>query len=211
LLVFEHIFFYSSTIQQMTSTLSPVAYRAYFEKGVSYEQYIHNFEADIALGEAAPYHQYLPMNHQRVVRIYKNFAINADLQAKIEALEQPLHWLVISEPWCGDASQIVPVLARIAEASNGKIGFKIAYRDQNLELIDAHLTGTSRSIPKLVQLNADFNPLADWGARPQAAQDLVVALKSNPETAATYSDELHKWYAKDKQTAIQAEIMALLG
>lgn len=31
---------------------------------------------------------------------------------------------------------------------------------------------------------------------------MVIAFKSNPETAPKYADELHKWYAQNKQQAI---------
>jgi hypothetical protein len=35
---------------------------------------------------------------------------------------------------------------------------------------------------------------------------MVKELKSNPATAATYANELHLWYAKDKQQSLETSI-----
>jgi len=77
--------------------------------------------------------------------------------------------------------------------------------------MDAYLTGESRSIPKLIQLDNHFNVNGIWGPRPNEAQKLVKRLKSNPETADTYSTELHKWYANDKQKSLESEIVKLVN
>ena len=63
------------------------------------------------------------------------------------------------------------------------------------------------AVPKIVQLDTGAQLLADWGPRPAEAQELVIALKSNPETASNYTEELHKWYAKDKQQSTVNELL----
>ena len=117
---------------------------------------------------------------------------------------------MIAEHWCGDAAQILPVLNNLAKISADKINFKIIYRDQNLDLIDAFLTNGSRSIPKLIQMTENFEITGIWGPRPNEAQSMVLKLKSDPETAPRYAEELHLWYAKDKQKAIENELNKLL-
>lgn len=180
-------------------------YKDYFEKGITYEDYLLNFEAELNSEIESKYSAYLPMNWQRSKRIEKTLI----LDSKFEAIEQRTNWLVISEHWCGDASQILPVIHKISLASKGKINLKIIYRDQYPELIEMHLTNGSKSIPKLIQLDENYSLIKDWGPRPETAQQLVVQLKSNPLTAASYSEEVHKWYAKDKQVQIQSELLAL--
>ena len=191
-----------------TTTLD---YAVYFEAGISFEQYVLEFEKSLELGDQVFNHQYLPLNWQRSSRILKQFEVGAAMLETMEALEHPVKWLLISEPWCGDASQIVPVLAKIAEASNGKIDLRLIYRDQHLPLIDAHLTNGGRSIPKLVQLNEQLQLEKTWGPRPVAAQEMVIRLKADPETAPNYAEELHKWYAHDKQQSIVSEIISFLN
>jgi hypothetical protein len=59
-------------------------------------------------------------------------------------------------------------------------------------------------------LDNQFNVTGIWGPRPLVAQNLVKLLKSNPETAEIYAQELHLWYARDKQISIDSEIQKLL-
>jgi hypothetical protein len=42
-------------------------------------------------------------------------------------------WLVISEGWCGDAAQLLPIINKMAVES-GKIDLRIVLRDENEEL-----------------------------------------------------------------------------
>ena len=60
----------------------------------------------------------------------------------------------------------------VTEKSGGMIEIRFIYRDANLELMNAHLTGTSMSIPKLIQLDTAFNVLDSWGPRPEKAQQI---------------------------------------
>jgi Thioredoxin len=182
-------------------------YKDYFEGGVSYEMYLANFEAEINSGIENKNSKYLPMNWQRSNRIYKTLT----LDSKFETVNQKLIWLVISEHWCGDASQILPVMHKISLASNGKINLRLIYRDQYPELMEMHLTNGSKSIPKLIQLNEQYKLISDWGPRPKIAQELVTRLKSNPDTSSNYSEELHKWYAQDKQKVIIKELFDLIN
>lgn len=143
-------------------------------------------------------------------RVEKTLLLNTDLLRSLQQIHHQTYWLVLSEHWCGDAAQSLPVLSKIAEASNGKISLRLVYRDENPELMDAHLTGNSRSIPKLIQLDSHFNITGIWGPRPNEAQKLVLTLKSDQATANTYAEAVHKWYAVDKQQSIQKELSKLI-
>lgn len=180
-------------------------YRKYWELGLPYLQYLEDLNTALQNPDF-PNKEHLPMNSQRMGRVYKSMSV-AESWIKSSG---KLNWLVITELWCGDSSQITPALARIAEGSEGKISIRFIYRDANPELIDAHLTNNGRAIPKLLILDEDFNLIKTWGPRPKAAQDLVVSLKSNPETASQYQEKLHLWYAKDKQATIQDELWDIM-
>ena len=181
-------------------------YKTYFENGISYQTYLKNMELEMNSEIETKYSKYIPMNAQRMKRIEKTFSIDKDLVS----IGSNIKWLVISEHWCGDASQILPIMNEISNSSNGKIELKIIYRDSNPSLIAEHLTNGSQSIPKLIQLTHDFKLISDWGPRPKTAQELVIKLKSDPNTALTYSEELHKWYAQNKQKEILEELLTLL-
>ena len=92
---------------------------------------------------------------------------------------------------------------------NKLIEVRLLFRDENPELIDAHLTHSARAIPKCIVLNSNFEFEWEWGPRPSQAQLLVKELKSNPSTAQNYADRLHKWYAQNRQQDIQQEFCSL--
>ena len=70
--------------------------------------------------------------------------IAPELEQRAGALGRRWRLLVVLEDWCGDAVNIVPVIARLADRMLG-IELRIVGRDSHPELMDSHLTGTSRS------------------------------------------------------------------
>ena len=154
--------------------------------------------------------EYIQLNQSRMHRVEKTYTISEEIINQLKTIKHKTYWLVLTEHWCGDASQNLPVFNALAEASNGNIELKLVYRDEHPELMDAYLTNGTKSIPKLIQLDQHFNVTGIWGPRPSLAQKLVKELKSNPETAATYGNQLHLWYAKDKQQSLETEIGKLL-
>lgn len=150
------------------------------------------------------------LNLVRMNRVEKTFALTHELEEALAQLSAPLKWLVITEGWCGDSAQIVPALQKIAEASEGKIQLKTILRDENPELMEAFLSNGTRSVPKLICMDESFHVLTTWGPRPEFAQQLVQQLRADPNTAPTFKEELHKWYAKDRSQTVELEISKML-
>ena len=193
----------------MGNSNNNIDYKAYFDKGISYAAYNANFEADLNTDESVWYVKYLPQNWKRQNRLDRKLKLNEALLASAASIKDQTRWLVISEHWCGDASQINPIFNKIAEASKGKIDLRFVYRDTNHELIDAHLTdGTSRSIPILLVLDNDYQVVNTYGPRPAEAQILVKEILAKGES---YAIPVHTWYAKDKQKSLQAELLQMLN
>ncbi len=156
--------------------------------------------------------QYTQMNQVRMTRLARTTTLLPDVQEALAHLNRSLQWLVLTEAWCGDAAQNVPVLAKIAEASAGKIALKLVLRDENLELMDRYLTNGTRSIPKLICLDAATGQeLGTWGPRPAAAQELYHAFKANPVgTKKELIQNVQLWYARDRTNSMQHEMAQLL-
>lgn len=190
--------------------LKKYEYRDYLDQAVDYAAYVQQMAEDLALNPDPKIKEYIHLNQRRMHRVEKTYEIGSGMQQQIDQLSKPIHWLVITEHWCGDASQSLPVLQKLAEASQGRINLKMIYRDQHPALIEAFLTNGTKSIPKLIQLDEQMNLTGIWGPRPAPAQLLVKTLKANPETAATYANELHLWYAKNKQQDIEKELQQLI-
>ncbi|BAU51918.1 thioredoxin family protein [Mucilaginibacter gotjawali] len=195
-----------------TKMLKPESadYAAYLKKGIAYHQYKLQMAEDLVSNPDAKLKDYININLHRMQRVEKTFDISSALSGQIANLKFKINWLVLTEHWCGDASQTLSVFNKVADASNGRITMKMLYRDQNPELMDVYLTNETRSIPMLIQLDENMNVTGTWGPRPLAAQTLVKQLRSNSATAANYTTELHLWYAKDKQKSLEAEISKLI-
>ncbi|HWS60191.1 MAG TPA: thioredoxin family protein [Flavobacterium sp.] len=198
------------TTENSIAPITSLEYKEYFDNGINYAKYKDQMADDLDSNPDSKIKEYINLNQRRMHRVEKTFTISDRLTQEVENLKNKTYWLVLTEHWCGDASQILPALHKIETASNGKIEMKLVYRDQNLKLMDQYLTNNGRSIPKLIQLDSNYNVTGVWGPRPAFAQKLVNELKSNPATADTYANELHLWYAKDKQKSLEIEISALL-
>mgnify|MGYP003341301246 CR=1 FL=1 len=195
--------------------MTPTDFKEFIRESTSYEAFMAFFKRNTDAVKAG--HEILmnhagtlPLNWQRSTRVEKTIAISPAFKLRLENMKRQLTWLVITEPWCGDSAQSLPLINKIAVCSNGKIDLKIILRDQHHQLIDAFLTNGARAVPKLIQLNDHFEVMGIWGPRPAEAQQLIIQIKSNPETAPHYKDELHKWYAQNKGQAIEQELAQLL-
>lgn len=155
---------------------------------------------------------YSQLNETRMKRLDKTIAITDAIQKKIKELPISLTWLVISEGWCGDAAQLLPIMNKMAELSS-KIDLKIVFRDDNEELMNSFLTNGSRSIPKLILWDATSKEvIGDWGPRPLPAKKLITDYKAlHGVIDETAKIELQKWYLQDKGITTQEEIYDLIA
>lgn len=154
---------------------------------------------------------YARLNLQRMNRLDKTWQISDELENRMLSIDTPLTWLTLTEGWCGDAAQIIPVIEKLANA-NPLIDHKLILRDENLELMDRFLTNGTRSIPKTIILETETKKvLAVWGPRPSGAAELLHELKANPDIPKEEMyNQLHGWYAKDKGRQTAAEYLNAL-
>ena len=156
--------------------------------------------------------EYSKLNLQRMNRLDKTLTLQPELAEALQNLNRNLYWVVITEGWCGDAAQNVPVFDVVAKASGGKIKLDLVLRDENLELMDRYLTNGGRSIPKMICFDAETGEeLGTWGPRPAEAQRLFLELKQKPDlTMQEFTHALHTWYSQDKTRQMQHELTELL-
>jgi len=149
------------------------------------------------------------LNLQRTLRLEKHFAPSEELIKVISSIQSPQTWLALTESWCGDSAQNLPIIAKAA-ALNTKINLRIIPRDENLEIMDQYLTNGSRSIPKLVVFDDKNNELFRWGPRPTEAQNLFSKLKSEGLDKPEINKQLHLWYGKNGGKEVEKELILLL-
>ncbi len=190
--------------------------KSYIEKSSTYAEYLKLIEDLLAEGKTTGENQsemmfgYGKLNRQRMKRLDKTVKLNESLKEKARNVTRKMIWLVITEGWCGDAAQNIPVIEKIA-AENSLIETRYILRDENLELTDANLTNGARSIPKLICLDAEtFEVLGTWGPRAKEAMDYFYEMKSQGLEKPQMMENLQRWYLQNDEQAIQNEFETLL-
>lgn len=148
------------------------------------------------------------LNLQRMNRVNKTMQLSPEWDT-ISAAGKHLHWAVISEPWCGDGSQIVPAINKVAEKLG--IPIDILLRDENLALTDEFPFRHTRSIPLLICYDdVTGQILGHWGPRPIEAQQLVDDAKAAGIPHDDYMISLQNWYNQNKTVSLQNELFSFV-
>lgn len=188
------------------------------EKALSYHQYrkLHErlVEEQTTTGEnkSEKMVEYTALNLKRTRRWEKTYTLTEEQLTYLHHYPRKLQWVVLTEPWCGDAAQNVPLIAKIAQESPA-IELCFLLRDEHPGIMDAYLTNGGRSIPKLICLDAEtYEELGTWGPRPAPAQKMVMDYKANPESkdVNTLIEEVQGWYNRDKGAMLYAELKGML-
>lgn len=184
----------------------------YWDKAVSYETYKKDAEERIlnpANKEEAEKKGYYELGLQRMHRMEKAFKPNSEDLELLKSKNFTGKILIISEAWCGDASQAIPVIEAFFE---GKNEVRLFYRDSDHALIDQFLTDGAQGIPIVVLLNDDFSVKNSWGPRPKYGKELLKKFKENPETylREEFYNDLQVYYSKNRGKDTLGEILNLL-
>ena len=155
------------------------------------------------------YLNYTKLNWARLDRWLKVAKLNEDLVEKIKTIQQPQHWIVITEPWCGDAAHILPVLYLLSQ-HNPVIKLDIQLRDTEPFLINDYLTRGGKSIPKFIVRRENGADLLVWGPRPAQCQLLYDKLKAEKADEEEVKLQLQWWYNEDKAKSLQQELIEQL-
>lgn len=183
-------------------------------EGYSFEAYKQLFEQLVAEGKTTGANQtegyvsYTKLNWSRWKRAEKNDTVLAGTQESLNDVYEPLTLIILTEAWCGDASQAMPIIEKVVKASD-KLRAKIILRDEHDELMSNYLTNGGKAIPKVLIVNKNNEVVSTWGPRPVELQALVVAFKKeNPEaTGMDISALTQRWYVANKGVAIQEELI----
>jgi len=185
-------------------------------RGVSYATYRTLIKGLLVEGKSTGSEQsealfnYSQLNDKRMDRLDKTLKISGETQNSLNQLKDGYTFLVIAEGWCGDAAQILPVINKIAEAST-KINLKVVCRDENDELMSQFLTNGSKSIPKIIIVDKNYEVINSWGPRPSIAAKMVLDYKGkNGGLDDEFKKDLQIWYNKDKGTNTQNDIVEIL-
>lgn len=186
------------------------------QKGITYEEYRSLVSRLLEEGKSTGPQQtesllnYSTLNDRRMKRLDKTIRLSEETIASVKDVKEPVTWLVLTEGWCGDAAQTLPIINKMANESD-QIDLKIVLRDENEELMNQFLTNGGKSIPKLIALNKDHEVIDSWGPRPSIPTQMVEDYKKeHGQLDADFKKDLQVWYNKDKGKNTQEDMLKLL-
>jgi hypothetical protein len=149
--------------------------------------------------------EYTKLNFSRQNRWLKKGEILPESFAAVNSISKKQRWVIITEPWCGDAAHCVPFIVKLAEL-NPLITLEIQLRDSENSEIENYLTNGGKSIPQLIIRDENKTDLFVWGPRPEPATILFLELKEKEFSFEDLKIALQNWYNKDLGQTIQKEI-----
>lgn len=163
-----------------------------FEAAATFEEYLETVHKNRELWHAV---------HERV-------RLSEEVLERARGLSGRWHLVALSEDWCGDAVNTLPIVAAVAREAGWEM--RVLGRDANPDLMDTHLTnGRSRSIPIVIVYDETFEEVGWWGPRPGEIQSWVM-----DEGLALSSPDRYKvirrWYARDRGRTTASEVMDIV-
>ena len=158
------------------------------------------------------YAEYTRLNAARARRVAKTYRMSEDMATILDSgRTEGQHWVVITESWCGDAVQCLPLIRMWAERA--EVPLEVMLRDTGVPLIDDFRTRGGRSIPMWVVAETSGAVLGQWGPRPETARRMVLEHKEALEPKPPYAEfasQVQLWYARDRGREIEREAREML-
>lgn len=169
-------------------------------------QQLHEIKSVTGADKSEEMVQYSELNFARFNRLLKTTEINEDIKQEISKSHLEIHFLVLTESWCGDAAQIIPVFEKMI-AHNPRWSSEYRLRDENEELMNQYLTNGGKSIPVFVPFRSDGTQMHNkWGPRPENLQTTIDEWKKEGITKEEWIVRVQKWYTADKTQSIQQSL-----
>ncbi len=139
--------------------------------------------------------------------VYERARVPADVLEDARRVPGSWHLVALSEDWCGDAVNTLPVIAKLAAEAGWDM--RVLGRDDNPDLMDTHLTdGRSRSIPVVIVYDEHFGEVGWWGPRPGEIQSWVMSEGLTMPSPERYK-VVRRWYVRDRGRTTMEEVLHL--
>lgn len=98
-------------------------------------------------------------------KIYDQCQLTDEQTKLVGAFTRQMRVLVSSGVWCGDCVQQIPLLQKIAEASNGTVDLRIVDRDEHSDLAEQIQICGGMRVPVAIFMAEDFELVSIFGDR----------------------------------------------
>ncbi|MEM8835602.1 MAG: thioredoxin family protein [Planctomycetota bacterium] len=112
--------------------------------------------------------------------VYERAALTDAQRALVEGFTREINVIVVTGVWCGDCVQQLPLLERIAEASNGKVSVRYLDRDEHMDLAEQLKVNEGVRVPVAIFAAEDFERVSIFGDRTLARYRAMAARQLGP-------------------------------
>jgi hypothetical protein len=118
----------------------------------------------------------MSVNRERITGLFEEITLaphdRGDFAQAIARHGGQLHITAVAEDWCGDATLVLPLIARL-EAEIPGLNLRLFVRSDNPDLEEAYAAFGVTRIPVISFFDADWQEVARWVERSAAAQQRV--------------------------------------
>ncbi|MEP7381274.1 MAG: thioredoxin family protein [Gemmatimonadota bacterium] len=139
--------------------------------------------------------------------VHRTAHVSDEAVARAREVPGRLKLLALTEDWCGDAVNSLPIIARLVDQVP-TMELRLLSRDANPDLMDSHLSGASQSIPVVMIFEEEMTELGWWGPRPTALQAWFLSEGIRLEKGERYK-QMRTWYARDRGRSILDEVLGI--
>jgi hypothetical protein len=187
----------SATLACSAGTPSPAtadsSYRALFEKGVTFEQFLNTAER----------------RKEQWTKNYGQAVVPDALLTRARAATGTWKLLVVAVDGCSDSVNTIPYLARLTEQLMG-VELRIIDNKLGEAIMNAHKTPDGRgATPTVLLLDGDFNERGCWVERPAALLQWMADQKGKVKDDDIFSGKMG-WYDEDKGANTLSDFVAVL-
>ncbi len=135
--------------------------KEWLERALSFQEYVDKADMNVPTIKA---------NYEDTQISEEDHKYFASLSSKLE--KGAIKVLALSEPWCGDCVENLPIVAKLASLYPC-FDLLVFSRDDNLDIMDRYLTDGKRVIPVFVFFDEEGQEIGRFIERPQGARDFL--------------------------------------
>jgi hypothetical protein len=172
----------------------PVDYRALFEQGIPFQDFLSAARS----------------RRTEWLARYREAKVDPEAVARLREIDGRRRLLVVAEDWCGDSSNTVPYLAKLAEAVPDLLELRVINASVGRPVMEAHKSADGRAAtPTVAVLDGDGHLLGAWVERPSALQTWYLE-QQDKMSRKELLDRKYKWYEDDHGKSTIHEVVDLL-
>ncbi len=149
-----------------------------------------------------------PDHRAKMDEFYERLLLSESDEAVLRGVDRPVHVVAIAEDWCPDVVRHVPILMKMADASE-HIQVQFISREAHLEVFARFLTVGGEAIPKFIFLNDQFVECGHWGPMQADCRMLIARGKACGDMMAARVKVFERYKADPERRQVLAELREL--